>query len=67
MLKVLIADDHNLVRKGLKRLLLDTDWVGVVDEAKDSQEAISKVGSEDYNVVLLDISFRRSGSTPSNS
>jgi DNA-binding NarL/FixJ family response regulator len=57
MLRVLIADDHNLVRKGLKRLLLDLEWIGAVDEAKDSQEAISKVSRKHYDVVLLDISF----------
>jgi DNA-binding NarL/FixJ family response regulator len=57
MIKVLIADDHNLVRKGLKRILLDTEWIAAVDEAKDSQEAVLKVSSKDYDVVLLDISF----------
>jgi len=57
MIKVLIADDHNLVRKGLKRILLDTEWIAAVDEAKDSQEAVLKVSSKEYDVVLLDISF----------
>jgi two-component system, NarL family, invasion response regulator UvrY len=57
MIKVLIADDHNLVRQGLKRILLDTEWISSVDEAKDSQEAVSKASRLDYDVVLLDISF----------
>ena len=57
MIKVLIADDHNLVRKGLKRILLDTEWIAAVDEAKDSQEAVLKVSSKESDVVLLDISF----------
>ena len=56
-MKVLIADDHNLVRKGLKRLLLDTEWIAAVDEARDSEEAVSKASSKHYDVVLLDISF----------
>jgi two-component system invasion response regulator UvrY len=57
MMKVLIADDHNLVRKGLKRLLLDTEWIAAVDEARDSEEAVSRVSQKHYDVVLLDISF----------
>ena len=56
-MKVLIADDHNLVRKGLRRILLDTEWITAVDEAKDSKEAVSKASHKDYDVVLLDISF----------
>ena len=56
-MKVLIADDHNLVRKGLKRLLLDTEWIAAVDEARDSEEAVSMVSHKHYDVVLLDISF----------
>jgi DNA-binding NarL/FixJ family response regulator len=57
MIKVLIADDHNLVREGLKRLLLDRDWIASVDEAKDGKEALQKASRKDYDVVLLDISF----------
>ena len=57
MIRVLIADDHNLVRKGLRRILLDTEWITAVDEAKDSKEAVSKASRKDYDVVLLDISF----------
>src|SRR4030042_2003292 len=57
MIKVLIADDHNLVRKGLKRLLLDTEYIAAGDEARDSEEAVSKVSHKHYDVVLLDISF----------
>ena len=57
MIKVLIADDHNLVRKGLKRILLDTEWIASVDEARDGKEAVIKVSSKEYDVVLLDISF----------
>jgi len=57
MLKVLISDDHTLVRKGLRHILLDTKDVGVVDEARDGKETISKVCAHDYDVVLLDISL----------
>jgi DNA-binding NarL/FixJ family response regulator len=57
MIKVLIADDHTLVRKGLRQILLETKKVEVVDEAKDGKETISKVSANKYDVVLLDISF----------
>ncbi|MGQ9673933.1 MAG: response regulator [Candidatus Aminicenantales bacterium] len=57
MIRVLIADDHTLVRKGLRQLLLQSRAVGVVDEAKDGKETIAKVCANPYDVVLLDISF----------
>jgi two-component system invasion response regulator UvrY len=57
MIKVLIADDHTLVRKGLRQLLLDTDDIERVDEARDGKETINKIDKKDYDLVLLDISL----------
>jgi len=57
MIRVLIADDHNLVRQGLKRILLDNKGISAVDEARDGKEVISKVSQKKYDVILLDISF----------
>ncbi len=57
MIKVLIADDHTLVRKGFRQILLDTKKFKDIDEAKDGKETISKVSAHHYDVVLLDISF----------
>lgn len=57
MIKVLIADDHTLVRKGLKQILLETEDIEKVDEAKDGKETISKVSQNEYDLVLLDISL----------
>ena len=57
MIRVLVSDDHTLVRKGLKQILLDTEEIQDVDEACDGKEAISKVSENDYDVVLLDISL----------
>lgn len=57
MSKVLIADDHTLVRKGLRQILLESGAVKVADEAKDCKETITKVSANPYDVVLLDISF----------
>jgi len=57
MIKVLIADDHTLVRKGLRQILLQSGAVKIVEEAKDGKETIAKISANPYDVVLLDISF----------
>jgi len=57
MIRVLIADDHTLVRKGLRQILLESGAVKVADEARDGKETIAKVSANAYDVVLLDISF----------
>jgi len=55
--KILIADDHPVVREGLKQILRETSGTIVVDEAGTSQEVLNKVWENDYDVVLLDISL----------
>jgi len=55
MLKILIADDHPVVRRGLKQIIADTPDMAVGDEATDGREVLSKVRASDYDVVLLDI------------
>jgi two-component system, NarL family, invasion response regulator UvrY len=57
MINVLIADDHALIRKGLKQLLDDTDDMRVVGEAENGMQAIRMVEETAYDVVLLDISM----------
>jgi two-component system invasion response regulator UvrY len=57
MIKVLVADDHTLVRKGLKQILLGKEDIERVDEARDGKETINKVGRNKYDLVLLDISL----------
>jgi len=57
MLRILIADDHPIVRAGLKQIIMETTDMIVADEASDGQEALSKVSQNDYDVVLLDISM----------
>ena len=57
MIKVLVADDHALIRKGLKQLLDDTDDMRVIGEAENGMQAIRKAEETDYDVVLLDISM----------
>lgn len=57
MLNILIADDHPIVRYGLKQILAETPQKAVVDEASNGTEVLSKVRQRDYDVVLLDISM----------
>jgi DNA-binding NarL/FixJ family response regulator len=57
MTSILIADDHSIVREGLKQVLVDTPDMVVADEAKDGNETLSKVFVSDFDVVVLDISM----------
>ena len=57
MIKVLIADDHPVVRQGLKQILSETPDISVEDEASSGQEVLDKVGKADFDVILLDISM----------
>jgi len=57
MIRVLIADDHAIVREGLKQIVADTPDIEVAGEAKDSHEALDKISKNNYDVVLLDISM----------
>lgn len=57
MIKILIADDHAIVRAGLKQFLADDPEMLVVREAADGDEAVRAVREEALDVVLLDISM----------
>ena len=56
-MKVLITDDHPIVRQGLKQLLKETFEAIVVDEAGNGTEALDKIKAEKYDIVLLDIAM----------
>ncbi len=57
MLKILVADDHPVVRQGLKQILSETKDMTVADEAQTGQEVLKKAVKNDYDVILLDISM----------
>lgn len=57
MMKVLIADDHLVVRKGLKGIVETMDEVSIVDEAKDGHEALARIEEGGYDIVILDITM----------
>lgn len=57
MLKILIADDHALIRKGLKQILDDSPDMRVTGEAETGMQAIQMAQENAYDMVLLDISL----------
>ena len=57
MKNILIADDHPIVREGLKQILSKSVDVVSVDEASNGNEALIKIGGNDYDLILLDISM----------
>src|ERR1019366_4928406 len=57
MTRVLIADDHEIVRDGLRDILTTRLGKVVVSEAKDAGEAINLLIKEDWDLVLLDINM----------
>jgi DNA-binding NarL/FixJ family response regulator len=54
---VVIADDHNVVRKGIRDLLSDEDDIAVVGEARTGQEAIDLASALQPDVVVMDIAM----------
>ncbi|MFH1146484.1 MAG: response regulator transcription factor [Pseudomonadota bacterium] len=57
MIKISIADDHRIVREGLRRILEGASDIQVLDEASNGREIIDKVRANLPDVVLLDISM----------
>jgi DNA-binding NarL/FixJ family response regulator len=56
-IKVLIADDHGIVRSGLRRILATGNGIQVVGEAANGDETLALVEREPANVLLLDMSM----------
>lgn len=57
MLKIIIADDHTVVRHGLKEILTRELGEVKVSEARDAREATELLGQEKWDLVLLDINM----------
>ena len=60
MLRILIADDHAIIRKGLKQILLDEYPSAIVEEVNDAEEAIKKTLSNEWDIIICDSYFNRS-------
>lgn len=57
MIRVLVADDHAIVREGLKQILGEVRDMAVRDEAASGQEVLAKLRTGTFDVLLLDISM----------
>lgn len=55
MIKVLVVDDHDLVRTGISRMLADIDGLKVIGEAESGEEALQKARELKPDVVLMDV------------
>ncbi|PNK59748.1 response regulator [Psychrobacter sp. FDAARGOS_221] len=61
MIKVLVVDDHDLVRMGISRMLADDPEIEVIGEANSGEMAIKMVRSMQPDVVLLDVNMPNIG------
>ena len=57
MIKVLMVDDHIMVREGIKRIIDDTNDIDIVAEAASGEEALKTLNNIGVDIVLLDISM----------
>lgn len=57
MIKIMIVDDHKMIREGLKTLLEFDENIKVIDEANNGRECLMKVKSSKPDIVLLDINM----------
>jgi two-component system, NarL family, invasion response regulator UvrY len=56
-MKILIADDHAIVREGLKQIVKTLPEVTLIDEVSEGNEALLKIKEVGYDLVILDISM----------
>lgn len=56
-MNILIADDHAIVREGIKQIVRSLPEIALIDEANDGNEAFAKISSTHYDLVILDISM----------
>jgi len=61
MIRIIIADDHAIVREGMKQILSETTDIVVADEAINGQEVLKKVWKNNYDVAVLDITMPHGG------
>jgi len=56
-MKIIIADDHAVVRKGLKQILIEMSGVKAVEEVDNGATLIERITNENFDFVVLDISM----------
>jgi two-component system, NarL family, invasion response regulator UvrY len=57
MIRIMIADDHAIVREGLKQIISDTRDMVVCEEARNGNEALQKAMTSKFDVLVLDVSM----------
>ena len=57
MIRILIADDHSIVREGLKQIVAESPEMAVRGEAVNGQQVLELVHKTDYDLILLDIAM----------
>lgn len=57
MIRLLVADDHTIVRRGIAQIIAETPDIIVADEARNGQEVLERIHKHSYDLVLLDISM----------
>jgi two-component system, NarL family, invasion response regulator UvrY len=57
MIRILITDDHPIVRQGIRQILEDDEKIILIDEASNGKELLEKMMNQEYEVILLDISL----------
>jgi two-component system invasion response regulator UvrY len=57
MIKIFLADDHELVREGLKKILKEESDIQVVNEANNGDEVLYKIKNCDCDIILLDMNM----------
>ena len=57
MIKIIIADDHSIVRTGLRQILLEGFPNAEIDEVPDAESLVQQVMKNDYDVVISDLSM----------
>lgn len=57
MIEILIVDDHAVVRTGLRQIISEISDMTITDEACDAREALDKIRTNNYSVVVLDIAL----------
>lgn len=55
MIRVLLADDHRILREGLKKILSETSDIVVAGEAGDGREVLRKARRKEYDLIVMDI------------
>jgi two-component system invasion response regulator UvrY len=57
MIRIIIADDHPIVRAGMKQIISEASDMKVADEAGDGRQLLNKIRTEKFDVVILDITM----------